>query len=81
MVMVNCIGVPVQVIPSLVTEATTRNVAVSGVVPAFVAVNAGTLPVPLLVGNPIASFVRDQLKTAPGVLLLKTTEGTDAPAQ
>ena len=80
-VIVKVTGVPVQVIPALVTEAVTVNVDVSGATPAFVAVNAGTLPVPLTGGNPIASAVRDQVKTAPGVGLEKTTDGTAAPAQ
>ena len=74
-------GVPVQVTPLLVKDATALNVAISGVVPLLVAVNAGILPVPLLVPRPIASFVRDHENVAPGILLLKTTEGTEAPAQ
>jgi hypothetical protein len=80
-VIVNWIGVPVQVTPLLVSDATALNVAVSGAVPAFVAVNAGTFPVPELAPRPIAAFVLDQLNTAPGVLLEKTTDGTDAPSQ
>ena len=79
--MVNVIGVPVQVIPLLVTKGVTVKVEVSGVVPAFVAVNEGTLPVPFTGANPIASAVRVQLKTVPGVLLVNTTEGTDEPTQ
>ncbi len=47
----------------------------------MVAVKAGTGPVPLFVPSPIASFVRDQLNTAPGIGLVNTTEGTDEPVQ
>lgn len=65
----------------LLKEATTLNVLVSGVVPALAAVNAGMLPVPLFTARPIASFVRDQEKVAPGVLLAKTIDGTAAPVQ
>ena len=54
---------------------------VSGVTPAFVAVNEGTLPLPLLAPRPIASFVRDQEKVAPGTLLVNTMDGTDKPIQ
>ena len=70
-----------QVTPLFVKEATALNVEVSGVAPAFVAVNAGTFPVPLFVPNPIASFVLDQAKVAPGTLLVNTTDGTGNPAQ
>ena len=80
-VMVNCIGALAQVVPPLVKEATTLNVLVSGIVSALAAVNAGTLPVPLFTPRPMAWLVRDQLKVAPGTLLLNTTEGTEAPAQ
>ena len=78
---VNWIGVPVQVIPLFVKLATTLKVEVSGAVPAFVAVKEGTFPVPELAPSPIASFVRLQEKTAPGTLLVNTTEGTVEPAQ
>lgn len=74
-------GVPVQVTPLFVNVATTLKVAVSGAVVAFVAVKAGTLPVPLFEPRPMASAVRDQEKTAPGVLLVKTIDGTLEPAQ
>ena len=57
---VNWIGVPVHVTPLLVKLATTLNVEVSGVPPALVAVNEGTLPVPAVPGRPIASAVRLQ---------------------
>jgi hypothetical protein len=80
-VIANWIGAPVQVTPLFVNDATAVNVDVSGALVAFIAVNAGTFPVPELTPRPIASFVLDQLNTAPGTLLLKTTDGTDAPAQ
>ena len=57
-VIVNVIGVPVQVTPLLVKLAVTVNVEVRGVPPAFVAVNEGTLPVPEVPGSPMASPVR-----------------------
>lgn len=82
-VMVNCMGVPVQVTPFAVNEATTEKVAVIGPVEVLVAVNAGTLPVPLVGKVPMSGVgtVLDQEKTAPGVLLVKTTDGTAEPAQ
>lgn len=49
--------------------------------PALVVVNDGTLPVPLVEPKPMASAVRDHVKIAPGVLLVKTTDGTVAPTQ
>ena len=70
-----------QVTPLLVIDATTLNVAVSGVVPLLVALKAGILPVPLLIPRPMASFVRDHEKTAPCTSLMKIIEGTEAPAQ
>ena len=74
-------GVPVQVIPLLVKDATTLKVAVIGVTPAFVAVNPGIFPVPEFGPNPIGSLVRLQENTAPGTSLEKTIEGTEEPAQ
>ena len=52
-VTVNCMGEPVQ----LPFEATTVNMDVNGVVPAFAVVNEGIFPVPLVAPIPIASFV------------------------
>ena len=49
-----------QLTPLFVYVATTVNVLVSGAVVALVAVKAGTLPVPLVATEPIASLVRDQ---------------------
>ena len=74
-------GVPVQVTPLLIKVATTLKVEVSGVPPVLVAVNVGTGPLPELTPRPIASFVRDQEKLAPGTLLVNMMEGTEAPAQ
>ena len=70
-----------QVTPLFVKLATTLKVEVNGVVPALVAVNEGIFPVPELVPNPIASFVRLQEYVAPGMLPEKTIDGTVAPAQ
>lgn len=80
-VIVNVIGVPVQVNPPLVYEGVTVNVEVTGVVPALAAVNEGTLAVPEFTPSPIASVVLLQVYTAPGILPAKTIEGTTAPAQ
>ena len=51
--------------------------------PLLVAVNDGTFPVPLFDPNPISGdgVERLQLNVVPATGLLKTTEGTDAPAQ
>ena len=56
--------------------ATTVNVDVNGTVPAFVAVNDGIFPVPLVAVIPIASFVLLQENVEPGILLLNTIDGT-----
>lgn len=60
---VNWIGVPVQVTPLLVKVATTLKVEVIGVVPVLVAVNEGMLPVPAVGARPISGVgtVLDQL--------------------
>ena len=72
---------PVHVTPLLVNVATTLNVDEIGVMPGFVAIKDGTLPVPESGANPIAPAVLLQENTAPGTLLVNTTEGTVAPAQ
>ena len=76
-VSVNCIGEPVQ--PPL--EATTVNMDVNGMVPAFVAVKEGIFPVPLVAAIPIASFVLLQDYVEPDILLLNTIDGTFEPTQ
>ncbi len=55
--------------------------AVNGAAPAFVPVNAGTLPEPEVVPKPMASAVLDQENVAPATGLVNTTDGTDAPLQ
>ena len=80
-VTVNVIGALVHVTPPLVTEAVAVKVDTSGVLPAFVAVYDGTLPVPAVGTSPIAAGVLVQLKVTPGTLLVKTTDGTVDPAQ
>ena len=73
----NCMGELVQ----LPFEAMTVNIAVNGVVPAFVAVNEGIFPVPLVGPIPIDSPVLLQEYIEPGMLLLNTIVGTSAPTQ
>lgn len=80
-VIVKVIGVPVQVAPLAVKVATTVKVLVSGAVPAFVAVKAGMLPVPLVAAKPMASPVRVQESMAPAVLLDNAVSGTALPTQ
>ena len=70
-VTLNCMGVPVQ----LPFEATTVNMEVNGVVPAFAVVNEGIFPVPLVAPIPIASFVLLQENVEPDILLLNTIDG------
>ena len=55
-------------------------VAVIGAKVLFIAVNAGTLPLPLA-ASPIAGFEFVQLKVAPGGVLLKMLSGTVTPLQ
>lgn len=76
-------GALLQVTPLLVIEDTTENVEVIGPVPALVATKDGILPVPEVAPKPISGVgtVRLQVNVAPGVVLLKTMEGTVAPAQ
>lgn len=76
-VTVNCMGEPVQ----LPLEATTVTMDVNGVVPAFVAVNEGMFPVPLVAPIPIASFVLLQENVEPDILLLNTIDGAVEPTQ
>ena len=76
-VTVNCMGEPVQ----LPLEATTVNMDVNGMVPAFVAVNEGIFPVPLVAPIPIASFVLLQEYVEPDILLLNAIDGTIEPTQ
>ena len=83
MVIVNCIGVPVQVTPLFVYDATTLKVEVIGEPLELVAVNDGTLPVPEVTPKPISGTGTVLLheNVAPVTLLPNTTEGTTAPAQ
>jgi hypothetical protein len=62
-------------------EAVTVNVDVNGVVPAFVVVNEGMFPVPLVGTIPIASFVLVQENVEPDILLLNTIDGASEPTQ
>jgi len=80
-VIANWIGVPVQETPLFVYVATTVNVLVTGAFVALAAVNAGTLPAPLVGARPMACAVRDQENVVPGTLLVNTTDGTAAPLQ
>ena len=59
--MVNVDDAPVQVMPALVNVGVTVIVAVTGVLPAFTAVNDGTVPVPLA-PRPVAMLSFTQLK-------------------
>ena len=82
-VMVNWIGVPVQVTPLLVKVATTLKVDVIGALLVLVVIKVGTFPLPDVGASPISGTgtVRDQLKAAPGILLVKTIDGTVEPVQ
>lgn len=75
-VIVYVFDVPVQ--PPLV--GVTVMVAVTGVLPLFTAVNAGTVPVPLA-ARPMEGLLFVQLKTAPDGVPVKAVAGTLAPAQ
>ena len=59
-VMVYVLGVPKQVVPPLVNDGVTVMVAVTGMVPLFVAVNAPIFPEPLA-ANPIDGVLFTQL--------------------
>ena len=69
-VMENVFGVPVQVLPPLVYDGVTVIVAVTGTVPALMAVNEPILPVPLA-ASPIDGVLFTQLYTVPGTNPLK----------
>ena len=73
----NCMGELVQ----LPFEATTVNMDVNGVVPAFVVVNEGIFPVPLVAPIPIASLVLLQEYVEPDILLQNTIDGASEPTQ
>ena len=78
--MVKLVGGPVQAFADEVTVIVLR----MGAVPAFVAVNAGKLPVPVVSVNPkegVAGLLHE--KVAPETLFneLNTVEGTEAPLQ
>jgi hypothetical protein len=51
-----------------------------GVIPALVAVNEGTFPIPFA-PSPIAVLLLIQENVAPGTLLVNVVAGTMAPAQ
>ena len=61
-VIANVLGVPTQVVPALVYDGVTVIVAVSGAVPALVAVNAAIFPEPLA-AKPIEGELLVQLYT------------------
>lgn len=79
--MVNCNGVPVQVIPPDIKLGITVMVATNGVIPALTAINEGSEPVPFKGTKPIFAPVLLQLNTTPGVELTNITAGTVAPVQ
>ncbi len=72
-----------HVTPLLVYDAVTVKVEVMGVLLVLLAVNEGTLPVPLVAPRPISGVgtVRLQENVDPATGLLKTIEGTTAPSQ
>lgn len=67
-------GVPVQ----LLADGVTVIVAIIGKLPAFVAVNEGTSPIPF-VPKPIAVLLFVHAKVVPGVVLVKAVVGTNTP--
>jgi hypothetical protein len=71
-VMVNVIGVPLQVPPALVKLGVTVMVATIGAVDPLVAVKEGIFPVPLA-ARPIAGALLVQLNTVPAGVPLKLT--------
>ena len=79
-VIVNVIGVPVQVTPPLVYDGVTVIVATTGVVPVFTAVNDAMLPVPLA-ARPIDVVLFVQLNTVPVTAPLKVTAAVAEPVQ
>ena len=80
-VMVKVVEAPVQVTPFAVNEGVTVKVLVSGALVALAAVNAGMLPVPLVAAKPMASPVRVQAYSAPGVLPVNVVAATLPPGQ
>lgn len=79
-VMVNILDVPKQVLPPFVNDGVTVMVAVTGMVPLFVAVNAPIFPEPLA-AKPIDGVLFTQLYTVPGTKPLKLTAVVEAPLQ
>ena len=80
--MVKVIGALVQLTPAgPVNVAVTVNTELIGAKVVFVAIKVGTGPTPIVGIAPIGTFVRVQLKTTPGTLLVKLMAGTLAPAQ
>jgi hypothetical protein len=77
-VMVNVIGVPVQVVPPLVYVGVTVIVATTGAVVAFVAVKLGILPVPDA-ARPILVLLLVHVNTVPAALPVKLTAAVGAP--
>jgi hypothetical protein len=77
-VIVNVIGVPVQVTPPLVKLGVTVTVATTGVVPGFVAVKLAMLPVPDA-ASPMLVLLFVQLYTVPAALPVKVIAAVGAP--
>ena len=77
-VMVNIVGVPVQVTAPLVYEGVTVIVAVTGTAVALVAVNEPIFPVPLA-ARPMDGVLLIQLYTVPIIAPEKLTAVVDAP--
>ena len=77
-VMVNVIGVPVQVTPLLVNVGVTVIVATTGAVPVLIAVKLGMFPVPAA-ARPILVLLFVQLYTVPAALPVKVTAAVGAP--
>ena len=77
-VIVNVIGVPVQVTPLLVYVGVTVIVATTGAVPVLIAVKLAILPVPVA-ASPILVLLFVQLYTVPAALPVKVTAAVGWP--
>ena len=77
-VIVNVLGVPVQVTPALVKVGVTVMVATAAVEPVLVAINDGIFPVPLA-ASPIDVLLFVQLNTVPGTVPVKLTAAVGEP--
>ena len=78
-VMVNVLDAPLQVIPPLVNVGVIVIVAVTGVLPALMAVNDGIVLVPLA-ARPIDALLFVQLYTVPATVPVMFTNVVAAPA-